>query len=82
MYKNCLRRLKNLQHGRKIIKPEFNKGSKASKVKCMWIRKEDHKLNVAHISLKAIVEDIWYLDSNYSKQMTGKKEFVGSYQQK
>jgi hypothetical protein len=37
----------------------------------MWIKKEDHKSNVAHISLKFFMEGIWYLDSGFSKYTAG-----------
>jgi hypothetical protein len=32
---NCLKRFKDLQHGRKVIKPEFDRSPKALKVKHM-----------------------------------------------
>jgi hypothetical protein len=32
------------------------------------------------MSLKTVMEDIWYLDSRCSKNMTGKKKFLVNYE--
>jgi hypothetical protein len=42
----------------------------------MWIRKVEIKAHIIHMSLKAIMKDIWYLDSGFLKYMIGKKEFL------
>jgi hypothetical protein len=73
---------KDLQHGRKLVKLEFDKGRKALKVKRMWIRKDQINVHVVHISLKTTIEDVWYLDNGCSKHMADKKEFLVNYEHK
>jgi hypothetical protein len=34
------------------------------------------------MSLKAVMEDVWYLDSGCSKHKTSKKEFLVNYKRK
>jgi hypothetical protein len=64
---NYLKRFKEHQYGRKFVKPTFVKGKISPKVKGICIKMAEIKANVFQMSLKVIMEDVYYLDSGFSK---------------
>ena len=51
------------------------KTTKKAKIVARWIRKNENVCHVAQIALKANSSNFWYLDSGYSRHMTGNKSF-------
>jgi hypothetical protein len=46
------------------------------KEKQVWVKKEDNLCLVAHTALTVLDTCLWYLDSGYSKHMTGDKTLL------
>jgi hypothetical protein len=55
-----------------------NNNKKASKE--VWVKKEDNMCLITHTALKILDTWLWYLDSGYSKHMTGDKTLLKEVQ--
>ncbi|KAK0581121.1 hypothetical protein LWI29_010208 [Acer saccharum] len=64
-----------VMHDPRTSRAHVPKTTKKAKIVSRWIRKNENVCHVAQIALKANSSNFWYLDSGYSRHMTGNKSF-------
>ncbi len=68
---------RNLQRKKDLAQQSAKRQvSQPSKVKRVWVRKDDPKCLVIHTALRAGSSSRWYLDSGCSRHMSGERELI------